>query len=459
MDARMWPIRRALTAALGGAVLLLVGAWFLVSWLLGSPPRAQGGPLDTAAQLELLKLVFALVAGIGALVALVTAYRRQRVAEAAGERAERAQTHAEQVARDNAFDATERRVTDLYGQAVEQLGHDRAAVRLGGLYSLERLAQDHERHRQTVVDVACAYLRMPFEPEPSAEGRQELEVRLAAQRLLARHLRLPPDPSGSGSGSEGDAEAPRDPEASWPDGHWHGMRVELAGAVLVDLDFTGCRLRHADFKAARFEGSAKFGSARFDGYAGFDDAQFNGGAAFGQARFGERADFKNVRFGAGTWFAEARFTKSAWFTGARFGGAARFAGTRFAEDARFTGAAFGADARFAGARFGGAAWFDEVRFDGVAGLAETHFGGVARFGRARFGERAWFAEARFTESVRFDGARFAGAARFDGARFGAELDFANATACHADGQCVWPAPWELAEPADGTDMAKLVRRG
>jgi glycerol uptake facilitator-like aquaporin len=53
-------------------------------------------------------------------------------------------------------------VTDTYTKAVEQLGHDQAPVRLGAMYALERLAQDNPPRRQTIVDVLCAYLRMPF---------------------------------------------------------------------------------------------------------------------------------------------------------------------------------------------------------------------------------------------------------------------------------------------------------
>ena len=79
------------------------------------------------------------------------------------------------------FDATERHITELYTKAVEQLGSDKAPVRFGGLYALERLAQDNPAHRQAIVNVICAYLRMPFsptapasKPEPeAAEGRKE----------------------------------------------------------------------------------------------------------------------------------------------------------------------------------------------------------------------------------------------------------------------------------------------
>src|SRR5262249_33582048 len=59
---------------------------------------------------------------------------------------------------------------ELYTKAVEQLGSDKAPVRLGGLYALERLAQDNSAHRQTIVNVICAYLRMPFSPMEPTSG-------------------------------------------------------------------------------------------------------------------------------------------------------------------------------------------------------------------------------------------------------------------------------------------------
>jgi hypothetical protein len=55
-------------------------------------------------------------------------------------------------------------VTERYTTAVEQLGHEKAPVRLGALYSLAHLGQDNPEYRQTVVDVFCAYLRMPYTP-------------------------------------------------------------------------------------------------------------------------------------------------------------------------------------------------------------------------------------------------------------------------------------------------------
>ena len=71
-------------------------------------------------------------------------------------------------------DATEH-ITELYTEAVAQLVSDEAPVRFGGLYALERLAQDSPAHRQTIVNVICAYLRRPFSPTAPA-SKPEPEV-------------------------------------------------------------------------------------------------------------------------------------------------------------------------------------------------------------------------------------------------------------------------------------------
>src|SRR5438094_304555 len=53
---------------------------------------------------------------------------------------------------------------ERYAKAAEQLGSDKAAVRLAGVYALAGLADDWPSGRQTCIDVLCAYLRMPYTP-------------------------------------------------------------------------------------------------------------------------------------------------------------------------------------------------------------------------------------------------------------------------------------------------------
>lgn len=125
-------------------------------------------PTNASDQIDLVKTALSVGAGTGGVVALIMAGRRQWSTEEAN----RAATH----------DATERRVTELYTKAADQLGSDKAPVRMAGLYALERLAQDNPDQRQTIVNVICAYLRIPFEPPRLPPVRRTTASRAAQRR-------------------------------------------------------------------------------------------------------------------------------------------------------------------------------------------------------------------------------------------------------------------------------------
>ena len=141
---KAWPWMLAAVAA------VVITAFVVTTWLLAIASGAKSGTDRANSRLDAVRTGLAAGAGAGAAVGLMLAFRRQHHQEIATELTDR--------------DATERRITELYTKAVEQLGNDKAPVRLGGLYALERLAQDNPAHRQTIVNVICAYLRMPFSP-------------------------------------------------------------------------------------------------------------------------------------------------------------------------------------------------------------------------------------------------------------------------------------------------------
>lgn len=155
-------------------VLIAVAAvWLLLGFSVGKDQLdaiRTGGPIGV---------------GLGGVVALWLAVRKQRSAELdllqkheAHRLAERATIHneraVERAATHNENDASARRITELYGKGVDQLGSDKAPVRLGGLYALERLAQDTDdvRLRQTIVNVIapiCAFRPLsPMSRQPQA---------------------------------------------------------------------------------------------------------------------------------------------------------------------------------------------------------------------------------------------------------------------------------------------------
>src|SRR3954447_12882551 len=67
-------------------------------------------------------------------------------------------------------------LTDRYTRAIDQLGNESENVRLGGIFALERLAEESADFAQTVVDVLSAFVRRqaPAPPEPGATDDPEL---------------------------------------------------------------------------------------------------------------------------------------------------------------------------------------------------------------------------------------------------------------------------------------------
>ena len=226
-------------------------------------------------------------------------------------------------------------VTDTYTKAVEQLGSDQAPVRLGALYSLERLAQDDPSRRQTVVDVMCAYLRMPYTPPTSTKpatvsvtgsvqdasaahsleesvdrgAAQELQVRRTAQRLLAEHLRRPRRTLAE--------EEPQRLQPSPEEGFWPGISLDLSGGTFTEFDGDKMSVARAEFFGATFLGLAWFDKATFSEGL-FDSAKFLGSAWFNDAKFVENAGFSGVTFGGHASFHGVTFHRRASFHRASF---------------------------------------------------------------------------------------------------------------------------------------------
>lgn len=143
----------ALVAASAVVVVLTAIVVFVLWW-----PATNGltGNELVSARFDALRIGLSIGIGSGGVIVLYLAWRRQQALEDT-------LAHQERVAESTEDDARERRITDLYTKAADQLGSDKAAVRLAGLYALERLAQDHPTQRLTIVNVLCAYLRMPFD--------------------------------------------------------------------------------------------------------------------------------------------------------------------------------------------------------------------------------------------------------------------------------------------------------
>jgi len=352
---RLWPVGTVLTLTFAIAIAVAAAVFFAGWDLLGAQGLKPERRLASGTLFDLVKLSFGVVAGAGALVALVVAYRRQRVDE------------------DGALRDATRLHTERFTTAVSQLGNESAAVRLGGVHALAGLADDAPTRalRQTAIDVLCAYLRLPYTAEadlPSGDADAQhaylalREVRHTVIRLIRDHLRLTPEHPHS----------------------WQGH----------DLDFTGVIFDGGDFSNAVFsDGVVSFSGAVFsNGVVSFSGAQFSGGVV----------DFSSAVFSGGMInFLHAEFTGgTVSFSGARLsGGGINFFGAGFSGGTVYFSVVFSDGVvSFSGARFsGGMIYFSSAQFVGsVVDFSNAVFcGGEVRF-RAAFSNGVIdFSHARF----------------------------------------------------------------
>ena len=280
--------------------LIIALAW----WAMGA--RVPVTPDEfTVGHLNAISIrAFAIVAGLGATALLVINYRRQLTTEAESRRGE--------------LKLFDERFTNAY----TELGNENQAVRLGAVHALANLADDAPRDRedlvQTVIDVLCAYIRMPYTPAPGEpregeppaawaryrELKQEFEstreVRHTILRIIGSRLRE---------------------ETRWRGKDYNFSQVVFDGGNFSGARFTGGRV---NFRGATFaDGHVNLTDTRFTGaHVSLIDTRFTGGVVyFSGARFhGGQVEFRRTGFdGAKVHFFGADFADGAVsFTKANF---------------------------------------------------------------------------------------------------------------------------------------------
>jgi len=78
-------------------------------------------------------------------------------------------------------------ITDRYAKSVEQVGHENLDVRIGGIFALEKIAQDSRTDRQTVVEILTAFVREHTRAGPRAPKTDAITADVqAAMSVLGR---------------------------------------------------------------------------------------------------------------------------------------------------------------------------------------------------------------------------------------------------------------------------------
>lgn len=221
-----------LLALLGAAAVFALALYFLASWSSG-----DFWPFDNGAQIpweSLARLALPATALLGGILGAVIAGHGQA-------------TRIEELRNSRDADVTER-----YTKAIEQLGNKQIAIRVGGIFALERIGHDSERDRRTVVNVLTSSL---FSELPMASGNRGAPVAMAKAEEAALMVAL--------------MRLRRAGEASPLDSYLWGNasfeNADLRGAYLADAGLSHfplflANLSEADLSRAHLKRAILFGT-------------------------------------------------------------------------------------------------------------------------------------------------------------------------------------------------------
>ena len=421
------------TTVAGGAAALLIP--ILLWWIWNMSP-------DNVGQLRFH--ILCITGGIIAVLALFQIYwKNQLTSLKTKEYIKKNQQDAianEQTRLDNV--RAERR--SRYSKAIEKLAHDKATIRMGGVYTLVRLADewllddsfnDGERklEGQVIVNNLCAYIRSLF---PLAEKKfllenndlTELEIKKYEGNFISDKAEL----RGEQDLRETIVEQIRyrlgfndiegiDDENAPSDGLWSDFYYDFSDAVFF-YPFS--------LENSVINGGIYFKNAIFKDSADFSNITFAGSAFFNNANFQKFTDFSNTNFQRYIVFNEVTFCEYAKFENSTFSALSDFSGATFEGMADFRNNTFEESVHFIQANFKDLTCFDKASIGAGVDFSSSSFAKDVSFESTRFLENADFNSAIFSSSAYFENSIFAGSTSFIGAIFEKSVDFSESVFTH-----------------------------
>jgi hypothetical protein len=154
-----------------------------------------------------------------------------------------------QTGRDQLQVAQQGQITDRFTKAIDQLDATKGlAVRLGGLYALERIARDSPSDRATIAEVLCAYVRTAPRP-PVSEAT-------ATGPLTSSHSEPAPTEALAVQQVPLSVRAPDVQAAATILGRWE----QRLGEPPPELDLHGADIQGVSLRNAKLQGANLLGA-------------------------------------------------------------------------------------------------------------------------------------------------------------------------------------------------------
>ncbi len=228
LDSLGWPV----AFSVGFIIVVAVLAWLVIKWYIG--------PKTAEERKEAISLLFQILGGAAFLFGVYLTWQQLLIS------------------RDMLNTTQQGQITERLTRAVEQLGKEdesegakagvnsqkNLAIRLGGIYALERLAKDDKPGHPAVMEVLTAFVR---QHSAWVEGAETAE---ASQRDIRPDIQTILTVIGRRELTYQNGESQR-LNLSGTDLRW----AILNGAKFDGVDFTSAHLDRAELKAAQLMGA------------------------------------------------------------------------------------------------------------------------------------------------------------------------------------------------------------
>ena len=309
----------------------------------------------------------------------------------------------------NAFKDRKAERRERYTKAVEQLGDEKAPVRMGGVYTLVGLVdewleeesirkyEDRLKEGQVIINNLCAYIRSPFtlashynelsEDAPSLEGiykdkkeefyvdkailDSEADVRLSIIKEI--HDRI------------------QGPDKNTP-GAWSDFEYDFSGSTFfypVDLTKSYCK-KPVNFSGSTYKEGAYFTGSTYEGWANFSRSTYEGWANFSRSAYRGWANFTDSIYEGGAYFTDSTYKGGAYFTNSTYKGGAYFTNSTYEGWAYFTDSTYEGWANFSRSTYEGGANFTNSTYEGGANFTNSTYNYVADFSGSIFYQKVYF---------------------------------------------------------------------
>lgn len=317
-----------------------------------------------------------------------------------------------------------------YTKAVEQLADVKAAVRLGGIYTLAGLAdewladttlksKERQKEGQVIINNLCSYIRSPFPYAKELEeynARKELEdlktkdsENLSSKEFKRRAFLFKRFEDSTGYNEpaniseiqvkvleEQEVRRTIFTEMSKRSGTLNTSRKKIVPGPWSKFEFNFSQAPIFYSLSNLTIEKPNFSSSKFYGQADFSNTIFSQDQNFSNAIFEDTPILDNIKFAKALNFSKAIFKREVNFNETIFEYEMKFDGAIFEEDLLILDAEFCQSATFKETVFKGGIHLNRAKFMSAVNFRQSKFKGEVNFNFVLFGEIADFSKAVFS---------------------------------------------------------------